>query len=108
MGCPICSWTSANMDFLLLGETPVWRLCLAPNQSRPDRFFRPASANVTGNVEAGKLGSRQSKPVRSFGVLCRVKQSPRWPGDCRAAKEPRLAVTPTILRKPYLPCKGAS
>ena len=33
MSCPICAWSSANSDFLLLGETPAWRICLAPNQS---------------------------------------------------------------------------
>ena len=37
MGCPICAWTSANTDFLLLGETPAWRVCLAPNQSQLGR-----------------------------------------------------------------------
>ena len=33
MSCPICAWSSTNTDFLLLGETPAWRLCLASNQS---------------------------------------------------------------------------
>ena len=33
MSCPICAWSPANSDFLLLGETPAWRICLAPNQT---------------------------------------------------------------------------
>ena len=33
MNCPICSWAPGNPDYLLLLETPYWRICLAPNQS---------------------------------------------------------------------------
>ncbi len=33
MNCPICSWSSDNLDYLLLLETGYWRICLAPNQS---------------------------------------------------------------------------
>ena len=33
MNCPICSWSSDNLDYLFLIETQHWRICLAPNLS---------------------------------------------------------------------------
>lgn len=33
MNCPICSWSSDNLDYLFVTETQHWRICLAPNQS---------------------------------------------------------------------------
>ena len=33
MTCPICSWFQDNPEYLFLGETKYWRICLAPNQS---------------------------------------------------------------------------
>jgi len=32
MGCPICSWSLDNPNYLLFHETKYWRVVLAPNQ----------------------------------------------------------------------------
>jgi len=32
MACPICAWTPDNPDYLLVHETALWRVVLAPNQ----------------------------------------------------------------------------
>lgn len=32
MECPICSWSSENVDYPFLHETKLWRVVLAPNQ----------------------------------------------------------------------------
>ena len=32
MDCPICSWSSENVDYPFVYETKLWRVVLAPNQ----------------------------------------------------------------------------
>lgn len=32
MACPICSWTSEEIDYPFVFETKLWRVVLAPNQ----------------------------------------------------------------------------
>ena len=33
MNCPICNWSPDDPDYLLVYETLLWRVVLAPNQS---------------------------------------------------------------------------
>ena len=33
MTCPICNWSADDPDYLLVYETSLWRVVLAPNQS---------------------------------------------------------------------------